>query len=118
MFLNGFFFFHSELSHDNIYLIQAVDQDLVNEMKYYESKGILNSTVLVVMGDRGSRFGWTKKTQQRKLNKENSKRKTQQSKVEERLLFFSIVWLKWFKAKFFKAYKNLVLNLKKTFSTI
>lgn len=57
MFLNRYFVFHSELSHDNMYLIQAVDQDLVDEIKYYESKGILNSTVLVVMSDRGSRFG-------------------------------------------------------------
>ena len=90
------FGFHSEFSHDDFNLIQAIDDDFTDWLKDFHLSGRLNSTILVVFADHGSRF--------------SSLRQTQQGKLEERMPFFSFVLPPWFKSTFPSAYNNLVAN--------
>lgn len=49
------FGFHGELSHDSFNLLGAVDDDLVDWIQWFENKGHLNNTVLIIMSDHGHR---------------------------------------------------------------
>lgn len=49
------FGFHGELSHDSYNLIGAADDDLVEWIKWFEEKGYLNDTILILMSDHGHR---------------------------------------------------------------
>lgn len=90
------FGFHGELSHDSYNLIGAADDDLTEWIQWFEDKGYLNNTVLILMSDHGHRFA--------------SVRKTQQGKLEERLPFFSFRFPSWFQRKYREAYENFEKN--------
>lgn len=60
------------------------------------TKGHLNNTLLIVMGDHGSRFG--------------KMRMEMQGKLEERLPLFSMVFPPWFSQKYPKLYENVRMN--------
>ncbi|XP_060807910.1 uncharacterized protein LOC106138239 [Amyelois transitella] len=69
--------FISEISHDDFNLITTSDEDFVDFLDTFRRDGFLNNTLLVVMGDHGSRFAGI--------------RNTYQGKLEERLPLMSIV---------------------------
>lgn len=50
------FGFHGEMSHDFINLIGAVDDDVVEWIEWFEKRGYLNDTLLIVMTDHGARY--------------------------------------------------------------
>lgn len=86
----------SLLSHDDVNLIQLVDEDMVQLVSEMETKGILNQTLLIVMSDHGHRF--------------TAVRNTMQGKLEERMPFMSLRFPKWFKTSYPQAAKNLEIN--------
>ncbi|CAH1645432.1 unnamed protein product [Spodoptera littoralis] len=70
------FTFSSDISHDNFDQISTADESLLSFMKTFSTTNILEDTLLIIMGDHGSRFS--------KL------RETYQGKLEERLPLLSI----------------------------
>ncbi|XP_065217381.1 uncharacterized protein LOC135843428 [Planococcus citri] len=91
------FGFHGELSHDSFNLIGAADDDVVEWIEWFEKRGYLNDTLLIMMSDHGHRFA--------------DVRNTQQGKLEERLPFFSFTFPSWFKNKYPEAYSNFRDNV-------
>ncbi|PVD18432.1 hypothetical protein C0Q70_20981 [Pomacea canaliculata] len=71
-----FFGFHSELSHNSNFPVQALDEDLVLFLDRLEKSGHLNSTLLILMADHGARFSYI--------------RATTQGKLEERMPYFAL----------------------------
>ncbi|CAH1645434.1 unnamed protein product [Spodoptera littoralis] len=65
----------SDVSHDNFNLISSADESLLSFMETFKAKNLLEDTLLIVMGDHGSRFS--------KL------RETYQGRLEERLALLS-----------------------------
>jgi Protein of unknown function (DUF229) len=49
------FSFHCELSHDSFNQVKSADEDLLELVKWMNSEGHLNNTLLVVMSDHGHR---------------------------------------------------------------
>ncbi|XP_028399834.1 uncharacterized protein LOC114523171 [Dendronephthya gigantea] len=83
-------------SHDDINLVENIEPDLISLVRDLKTKGQLNNTLLIVMGDHGARFGQI--------------RMEIQGKLEERLPLFSMVFPPWFSAKYPELYKNLRTN--------
>ncbi|KAI8506627.1 hypothetical protein Bbelb_160540 [Branchiostoma belcheri] len=71
------FTFLTQISHDDLNIIELVQQDLLNLLSGLYEEGHLNNTILVVFSDHGPRYG--------------NMRETLQGKIEERLPFMSIV---------------------------
>ena len=92
-----FFGFHSEMSHGDNNVIQALDGDLVAFLKDLEAKGYLNSTLLILMSDHGARFGYI--------------RATAQGKLEERMPYFSFRFPPWFHRQYPDIIKNMEINV-------
>lgn len=76
-----------------------MDNDLVKFLVEFNTKGYLNNTLLIVLGDHGWRYG--------------DFRQTMQGKSEERLPLFSMTFPKWFKDKYSNAAKNFETNTKR-----
>lgn len=49
------FSFHCELSHDSFNQVKSADDDLLELVKWMNSEGHLNNTLLIVMSDHGHR---------------------------------------------------------------
>ncbi|XP_072152981.1 uncharacterized protein [Bemisia tabaci] len=91
------FSFLGEISHDSYNLVQAIDDDFVDWLRWFEDGNYLNNTLLIVMSDHGPRFAET--------------RNTQQGKLEERLPFFSFIFPPWFEKMYPEAIKNFRYNV-------
>lgn len=76
-----------------------MDDDLLQFMTEFNSKGYLNNTLLIVLGDHGWRFG--------------EFRQTVQGKLEERLPLFTMSFPKWFKTQYPALANNLKTNTKR-----
>lgn len=50
------FSFLGEISHDSYNLVQAIDDDFVDWLRWFEDGNYLNNTLLIVMSDHGPRF--------------------------------------------------------------
>lgn len=93
------FSFHATLSHDDLNMVELADDYTVDHLKFFETNGHLNSTIIIFMADHGHRF--------------DKLRETQQGKLEERLPVFIIVLPPWFEKKYPKSVKNLRINAKR-----
>ena len=82
-----------EVSHNSFNAVQLIDEDLLQFLTEFNTKGYLNNTLLILLGDHGWRYG--------------DFRQTVQGKLEERLPLFTMTFPKWFKKK----YPNLANNL-------
>ncbi|XP_059484649.1 uncharacterized protein LOC132202032 [Neocloeon triangulifer] len=71
------FTFLSHLSHEAINPIQVIDEDLKMYLKRLKAKGILENTLLLVLGDHGNRF--------------DSIRNTVIGRIEERMPYLAVV---------------------------
>ena len=76
--------------------VENVEPHLISLIRDLKTKGHLNNTLLIVMGDHGSRFG--------KMRMEI------QGKLEERLPLFSMILPPWFSERYPKLYANLRIN--------
>ncbi|XP_025079252.1 LOW QUALITY PROTEIN: uncharacterized protein LOC112555193 [Pomacea canaliculata] len=94
-----FFGFHSELSHNSNFLVQALDEDLVLFLDRLEKSGHLNSTLLILMADHGARFSYI--------------RATTQGKLEERLPYFALRFPPWVKQLHPQLIRNLEINTRR-----
>ena len=92
-----FFGFHSELSHDDNYPVQALDLDFRSFLDELNYKGYLNYTLLILMADHGARYGRA--------------RVTFQGRLEERMPYFSFRFPLWLKMKFPQIIRNLKTNI-------
>ena len=90
------FFFIGEISHNNFNAVQLLDEDLNKFLKEFHTKGYLDDTLLILLGDHGWRYG--------------DFRQTVQGKLEERLPLFSMTFPKWFKQKYPTLANNLRTN--------
>lgn len=88
---------HAVISHDDTNTIGYVDDDLKNILQTLEKEAFLDSTLLIIFADHGSRF--------------SELRKTIQGKLEERLPFMSITAPKWFSEQYPDLFSNLVHKL-------
>ncbi|KAL3847013.1 hypothetical protein ACJMK2_017950 [Sinanodonta woodiana] len=86
------FVFNSELSHEDNNNVGLLDDDILDFLKYLNTNGHLQNTVLVMMSDHGSRF--------------HSFRNTEQGKLEERLPYFGFL----FPPLFYQKYPTLMNN--------
>ncbi|CAB4002754.1 uncharacterized protein LOC113676100 isoform X1, partial [Paramuricea clavata] len=93
------FHFPGEISHDSFNSVQLIDNDLLQFLTKFNTKGYLNNTLLILLGDHGWRYG--------------DFRQTVQGKLEERLPLFSMTFPKWFKQKYPTLAKNLRTNTKR-----
>lgn len=95
---NPKFIFHflGEISHGNFNQVQVIDNDLLQFMTEFKSKGYLNNTIMIILGDHGWRFG--------------DFRQTVQGKLEERLPLFTMTFPKWFKKQYPALAENLRIN--------
>ncbi|XP_072933733.1 uncharacterized protein [Epargyreus clarus] len=71
------FNFISDISHNDFNMISTADEDFAKYLKELKDSGKLKDTLLIVMGDHGSRF--------------SPIRETYQGKIEERLPLMAIV---------------------------
>eukprot|EP00795_Rhopilema_esculentum_P016698 gene16698-8146_t len=85
----------SKLVHDNFFSVQRADGDVVQLLSQTKGRGLLNDTILVVLGDHGARYG--------------PLRETIQGKIEERLPFLSIT----LPERIAKEYPDLLVNMKR-----
>ena len=76
--------------------VSNVESPVISSIKDLRSKGQLNNTLLIVMGDHGSRFG--------------PMRMVLQGKLEERLPLFAMIFPPWIYERYPKIYKNLQIN--------
>ncbi|XP_059144630.1 uncharacterized protein LOC131931793 [Physella acuta] len=89
--------FYSPLSHEGNNYITMADEDLKNFLENLENGGYLNNTLLLVMGDHGSRF--------------DDVRRTLSGKLEERLPYVSLRFPPWFEKKYPSLVKNVKTNV-------
>ncbi|PVD18433.1 hypothetical protein C0Q70_20982 [Pomacea canaliculata] len=94
-----FFGFHSELSHNSNFPVQALDEDLVLFLDRLEKSGHLNSTLLILMADHGARFSYI--------------RATTQGKLEERMPYFALRLPPWVKQLHPQLIRNLEINTRR-----
>ncbi|EDO48202.1 predicted protein, partial [Nematostella vectensis] len=85
------------LVHREPNAIGHADRDLYNLLLKMKKESFLDSTVVMIFGDHGYRFGGMRK-------------QTLQGKLEERLPHFSITLPPWFRRKHWNMYKNLKFN--------
>lgn len=91
------FFTHLVLfSHDDINQVETIEPDLISLIRDLKTKGQLDNTLLIVMGDHGTRYGQI--------------RMEIQGKLEERLPLFSMIFPPWFASKYPVLHKNLRIN--------
>ena len=90
------FIFIVLFSHDDLNQVENIEPHLISLFRDLNTKGKLNNTLLIVMGDHGSRFG--------KMRMEI------QGKLEERLPLFSMIFPPWFSKKYPKLHENLRIN--------
>ena len=83
-------------SHDDFNEVEKIEPDLLSLVRDLNTRAQLNNTLLIVMGDHGSRFGFM--------------RREIQGKLEERLPLFGMVFPPWFSEKYPKLYENLRVN--------
>ena len=87
------FGFHSYLAHAHPNNLRLAEDDLMWFLRTFVNNGYLKDTMLIIMGDHGSRNG--------------EYRQTIQGKLEERLPWFSIS----LPSKFYRRFPNLTSNL-------
>ncbi|XP_070188697.1 uncharacterized protein [Littorina saxatilis] len=92
-----FFGFHSELSHGGNNDMQAQDEDVKSFLQGLEESGHLNSTLLILMSDHGTRFGHI--------------RAVAQGKLEERMPYFSLRFPPWFRRQHPDIMRSLETNV-------
>ncbi len=90
------FAFMGSYSHHDNNPAEYVDKDLVVFLEDLRLGGILDNTLVIVMGDHGARYSGV--------------RNTTQGKLEERLPFMSLAFPKWFSEKYPRLMKNLRVN--------
>ena len=98
-FIPGFAVFSAGHGHHGVNLVQKIERDFLNLLREIKSKGYLNNTLLIVMGDHGLRYGQL--------------RESIQGKLEERLPLFSMTFPPWFKSRYPKLAANLKTNTKR-----
>ncbi|CDW60921.1 DUF229 domain containing protein, partial [Trichuris trichiura] len=87
---------HVGYSHDDFNRAELADGPTVEHLKFFQEKGFLNDTVLIVFSDHGSRY--------------SALRRAKQGKLEERNPFVSIILPPWFEETFRTAVRNVVKN--------
>ncbi|XP_059178760.1 uncharacterized protein LOC131957927 [Physella acuta] len=90
------FGFHAEFSHDNNNQMKKMDDDLLTYLKYLNTSGYLDHTILILMSDHGARI--------------DQIRGTPQGKLEERLPYFSFRFPPSFKKSFPEEFLNFKNN--------
>lgn len=93
------FMFHSECSHGDNNLVQHLDDDLVDFLKFMATSGHMNHSILIFMSDHGARF--------------QNIRETVQGKLEERMPHFGFLFPRWFADKYPEAYANFKTNTRR-----
>ncbi|RUS83208.1 hypothetical protein EGW08_009019, partial [Elysia chlorotica] len=88
--------FYALLSHDDNNPISLADDDLKAFLEEMESRGYLNSTILVVFGDHGARYDFL--------------RATWAGRLEERLPYMSFRFPPWFGQKYPHLLRNFRTN--------
>ncbi|CAG7726882.1 unnamed protein product [Allacma fusca] len=86
----------TSLTHDYLNDGLLGDGMLLETLKWFETRGYLNNTVLVLMSDHGIRWG--------------NILGTLQGKIEERMPFLYFIFPDWFKRKYPQAVRNLQTN--------
>lgn len=89
------FILASHLCHDDFNGIQHADDDVVEMLGQTRKNGLLNDTILIILGDHGSRYG--------------ELRETIQGKIEERLPFLSVT----LPDRMLKNFPEIAKNLKR-----
>jgi hypothetical protein len=79
--------------------VQKLEWDFLELLQEIKSKGYLNNTLLIVMGDHGLRFGEV--------------RESIQGKLEERLPLYTMTFPSWFKSRYPKLTASLKTNTKR-----
>ncbi|EDO40187.1 predicted protein, partial [Nematostella vectensis] len=98
------FTFLGSLCHQHLNMVSSGARDIHQFLKSLHSDGLLNNTLLIVMGDHGARF--------------DSIRATLQGKQEERLPFLSMAFPDWFRVKYPKFSSNLAENTQRIISPL
>ncbi|CAD6998483.1 uncharacterized protein LOC101462702 isoform X2 [Ceratitis capitata] len=87
------------MTQDLIYMPKLLDNDFVDLFERFQTSGIFNKTVVLLMSDHGLRWG--------------SFRGTYQGMMEERQPLLVAIYPTWFKQKYAKAVYNLENNAKR-----
>ncbi|XP_073824865.1 uncharacterized protein isoform X3 [Musca autumnalis] len=93
------FFWAVTMTHDLFNMPILLYEDLKALLTTFESTGVLNRTMVLLMSDHGIRWG--------------SFRKTYQGMMEERLPLLIALYPSWFKQKYPEAMANMELNAKR-----
>lgn len=93
------FFWAVTMTHDLFNMPMLLDEDIKQLLTTFESSGVLNRTIVLLMSDHGIRWG--------------SFRKTYQGMMEERLPLLIALYPTWFKQKYPEAIANMELNAKR-----
>ncbi|XP_061396154.1 uncharacterized protein LOC133331798 [Musca vetustissima] len=93
------FFWAVTMTHDLFNMPILLDEDLKQLLGAFETSGVLNRTIVLLMSDHGIRWG--------------SFRKTYQGMMEERLPLLITLYPTWFKQKYPEAVANMELNAKR-----
>ncbi|XP_028412791.1 uncharacterized protein LOC114535693 isoform X1 [Dendronephthya gigantea] len=94
--LKFFFSFNVRYSHNSNSETSKIEPDLLSLLKGLKQNNHLNNTLLIIMGDHGTRYG--------KI------RTLVQGKLEERLPLYTMAFPKWFLREYPEISKNLKLN--------
>ncbi|CAL8121220.1 unnamed protein product [Orchesella dallaii] len=92
------FTWSTKLSHDDFNKMRWGDEPLLKWLEHLNTNNLLNNTVLIVVGDHGSRL--------------DNIRGTNQGKLEDRMPVAYIVMPPWFRKKYPEYYGNLERNSK------
>lgn len=76
--------------------MQKIEPDFLELLQWLRSKGHLNNTLLIVMGDHGLRYGQI--------------RESVQGKLEERLPLYTMIFPPWFKSRYHELDRMLKTN--------
>lgn len=93
------FFWAVTMTHDLFNMPMLIDEDLKKLLETFESSGVMNRTIILLMSDHGIRWG--------------SFRKTYQGMMEERLPLLVALYPSWFKRSYPEAVANMELNAKR-----
>lgn len=94
--LKFFFSFNVYYSHNSNNEAAMIEPDLLSLIRDLKQTGHLNNTLLIIMGDHGTRYG--------------KARELLQGKLEERLPLFAMSFPSWFSSRYPKIVENLRTN--------
>lgn len=91
-----FQFFWMSRTHENVGYGATVDKSLLETLRYFDSSGVLNKSLVILLSDHGWRTG--------------SLMLNAQVRMENRLSFAFILLPQWFRERYSRAYENLKEN--------